>query len=60
MIGCLVHINISLKAIILMNMEEKHRLYCMQFYMRADVNSARQQQFDLMVFRDVLQHSMMH
>lgn len=24
MIGCLVHINISLKAIILKNMEEKH------------------------------------
>lgn len=40
MIGCLVHINISLKAIILMNMEDRQRLNRMLFY---TVNAGWQQ-----------------
>lgn len=50
---------ILLKAIILINMEEKQRLRSCTQFMQGDDNSARQQQFDLMVFRHVLKPFMM-
>lgn len=45
MIGCLVHINISLKAVILINMKGKHSLYVVKQLIQGDKNSARQQHF---------------